>query len=281
MNQIKRVAIVGGTHGNEFTGAYLVKKLALTLLGNPKAFEQCKRYIDKDLNRCFLWQDLQNPTLSTYEEIQAKLIHQMLGPKGQSQVDFLIDMHSTTANMGLTLILSNLHPFNLRLAAYVNLLNPLVKIFSWAPPDQETAFLRTICELGYSIEVGAVPQGVLDARLFQQTEELIYTILDYLEAYNEGKTPEENSAVTVYQCVEILDYPRNESGEIQGMIHPQLQFRDYEPLHPGDPIFITFAGEEITYKGDKTVYPVFINEAAYYEKAIAMCLTEKQELIFS
>ncbi|MGB8689622.1 MAG: succinylglutamate desuccinylase/aspartoacylase family protein, partial [Microcoleus sp.] len=26
MNQIKRVAIVGGTHGNELTGIYLVKK---------------------------------------------------------------------------------------------------------------------------------------------------------------------------------------------------------------------------------------------------------------
>ncbi|MBC7825362.1 MAG: succinylglutamate desuccinylase/aspartoacylase family protein, partial [Candidatus Parcubacteria bacterium] len=26
MNLIKRVAIVGGTHGNEFTGAYLIKK---------------------------------------------------------------------------------------------------------------------------------------------------------------------------------------------------------------------------------------------------------------
>jgi succinylglutamate desuccinylase len=28
MNQINRVAIVGGTHGNEFTGAYLVQKFA-------------------------------------------------------------------------------------------------------------------------------------------------------------------------------------------------------------------------------------------------------------
>jgi aspartoacylase len=26
MSKIKRVVIVGGTHGNEFTGAYLIKK---------------------------------------------------------------------------------------------------------------------------------------------------------------------------------------------------------------------------------------------------------------
>jgi len=48
MKQISRVAIVGGTHGNEFTGAYLIKKFdqfpdliarpsfeTVTLLANP------------------------------------------------------------------------------------------------------------------------------------------------------------------------------------------------------------------------------------------------------
>ncbi len=62
------------------------------------------------------------------------------------------------------------------------------------------------------------------------------------------------------------------------MIHPQLQFRDYEALHPGDLMFLTFDGRAIAYEGESTVYPVFINEAAYYEKGVAMCLTEKYEL---
>lgn len=30
MSSIKRVAIVGGTHGNEFSGIYLLKKMATT-----------------------------------------------------------------------------------------------------------------------------------------------------------------------------------------------------------------------------------------------------------
>ncbi len=76
-----------------------------------------------------------------------------------------------------------------------------------------------------------------------------------------------------------IDYPRNESGEIQGMIHPQLQFQDYKPLTPGEPIFLTFEGEPIAYEGASTVYPVFINEAAYYEKGIAMCITQQQHVI--
>ncbi len=63
---IKRVLLVGGTHGNELIGVYLIKKFeqdpelvrrnsfeTLTLLGNPRAIEATVRYIDKDLNRCF------------------------------------------------------------------------------------------------------------------------------------------------------------------------------------------------------------------------------------
>ena len=61
------------------------------------------------------------------------------------------------------------------------------------------------------------------------------------------------------------------------MIHTQLQFRDYDPLNPGDPMFVTFEGKDILYEGESTVYPIFINEAAYYEKGIAMHLSQKQQ----
>lgn len=75
---IRRVAIVGGIHGNELTGVYLVKKFeqfpqlihrasfeTFILLGNPQAFEVGRRYIDKDLNRCFHSQDLHDSTRSS------------------------------------------------------------------------------------------------------------------------------------------------------------------------------------------------------------------------
>jgi aspartoacylase len=123
-----------------------------------------------------------------------------------------------------------------------------------------------------------VAQGVLLAEQFQQTEALIDTALNYLEYQNRGEMPSFDNALTVYQHIGTIDYPRNEFGEIQAMIHPQIQFRDYEPLHPGDPIFLTFDGEAIAYEGTSTVYPVFINEAAYYEKGTAMCITHKQQV---
>jgi aspartoacylase len=288
MSQIKRVAIVGGTHGNELTGVYLVKKFqqyphlihrssfeTLVLLGNPKAVEKGRRYIDKDLNRCFTSLELQNPTLSSYEDTRAKAIQQILQPQNQQIVDVIMDLHTTTANMGLTIILGNKHPKLLRLAAYLTSINPLVKVCGNQRP-QESGFLRTLCDLGFVIEVGAVAQNVLNADLFQKTEQLVYEVLDYFDKCNSRKTSHTNSTLTIYEFISVIDYPRNERGEIQAMIHPQLQFRDYEPLHPGDPIFLTFEGKEIPYSGESTVYPIFINEAAYYEKGIAMCLTQKQ-----
>jgi aspartoacylase len=290
MKKINRVAIVGGTHGNEFTGAYLIQKFeqfphliqqpsfeTLTFLGNPQAFKEGKRYIEKDLNRCFLNENLQDSSLSTYEDTRAKTMYQILVHEGKSQVDMIVDLHSTTANMGLSLMVGTQHPLMLQLAAYLSSINPLVKVCC-TQAEEGSNFLRSLCELGFVIEVGPVAQGVLNAEWFQKTEKLIYAVLDYLEKYNQGSIPEIHSTLTFYNFVGTIDYPRNEHGDIQAMIHPDLQFRDYEPLNPGDPIFLTFDGKTIAYEGKSTVYPIFINEAAYYEKGIAMCLTQKQEL---
>lgn len=70
--RLSRVAVCGGTHGNELSGVYLVRELlkaqkeakekkaeeekplsVLLVLSNPWATQQCRRYINTDLNRCF------------------------------------------------------------------------------------------------------------------------------------------------------------------------------------------------------------------------------------
>ena len=65
MNRPSRVVIVGGTHGNEWTGIKIVShyqdqleqkfpKLKLEfVLANPVAYELNKRFKDEDLNRAF------------------------------------------------------------------------------------------------------------------------------------------------------------------------------------------------------------------------------------
>ncbi|MEH2252910.1 aspartoacylase [Nostoc sp.] len=292
MNQINRVAIVGGTHGNEFTGAYLIQKFAqfsdlitrpsfetVTLLANPNAFAAGRRYVEKDLNRCFLKQDLQDPTLSSYEELQAKSIQDILVSNRDKQVDFILDLHSSTANMGLTIILVNSHPLNLKLAAYLSHVSPLIRVYRCSFESiEENPFVNSLCELGFAIEVGPIAQGVLKATLFQQTEEFVHAVLDYLEQFNQGEILSTNETLILYDHLSVVDYPKKQDGTIFGMIHPELQDKDYQALNPGDPMFLTFDDKTIVYQGASTVWPIFINEAAYYEKGIAMCWTHKQQI---
>ncbi len=285
-DSIERVAIVGGTHGNELTGVHLVKKFerfpqllhresfeCVTLLANPQAVVANRRYIDRDLNRSFDNADLAN--LATgYEARRAQEIVLEL-----ANVDLIIDLHSSTAQMGLTILPSSRHPFNLKMAAYLSTLHPDVRICYGIRCNADDPMLRSLSPLGCTIEVGAIAQGVLNADLLIKTEMLVQAILNYVEAMNQGKPLPVPSSVTGYQAIGSVDYPRDATGELTAMIHPQLQFRDYQPLHPGDPMFLTFTGATIPYQGAATVFPIFINEAAYYEKGIAMTFTDRQELI--
>lgn len=101
---------------------------------------------------------------------------------------------------------------------------------------------------------------------------MIKYALDFIHNFNEGKEFPP-CAIEVYKIMEKVDYPRNENGEIAAIIHPNLQDRDWKPLRPEDPVFLTLDGETIPLGGDCTVYPTFVNEAAYYEKKEAFAKT--------
>jgi succinylglutamate desuccinylase len=291
---IKRVLLVGGTHGNELIGVYLIKKFGqypellhrpsfetLTLVGNPRAVEAGVRYIDQDLNRSFDLQKWKHEDSSrAYENQRAREIRAKFEPDGELTIDLIIDLHSTTSNAGIMLILDNLDAFSLGLSSYLASSYPAVRVYSSAGSNRNFDSVRSIAKYRIGIEIGPLAHGTLQANLFQENEAIIQTILDYLEAFNNNTVVPEEQSLAVYQYVGIVDYPRNEKGEIQVMIHPQLQFRDYEVLNPGDPMFQTFDGEAIAYQGTQAVNPVFIGEAAYMEKGIAMVLTEKKQLRF-
>jgi aspartoacylase len=295
MHPLKRVLIVGGTHGNELTGIYLVKKFArspeiikrssfesLTLFANPLAWEIGKRYVDTDLNRCFQPQDLANADLTSYEAKRAKEIARQFSAIGSQPIDLVVDLHSTTANMGLTVILSNRDRFVLQLVRYLKVINPAIAVlYSRTAYEDNYPHLDSIGKYSCTIEVGAIANGVLDALLFQQMEALVLAILDFVEAYNRQIELPLAQFLTIYQYLSAIDYPRDATGEIRAMIHSQLQGKDYQPLHPGDPLFVTFTGDAIAYEGESTAYPVFINEAAYYEKGIAMLFTTRSAIDFS
>lgn len=291
---IKKLAITGGTHGNELTGVYLVKKWqnnpdllkrssfeTLTKLMNLQAIKEVRRYVDHDLNRSFGMSDLEDHSLETYEAKLAKQLNSELGKKGSDtpNVEFLVDLHTTTANMGLSIVVSNPSRITWRAIAYLCKMQPALKVYRWQG-DIENAFVDSMSPHGFAIEVGAVPQGVLRADLFLQTEELIYHLLDYVEKENLGEALDLGDEVEVYDHETLVDYPRNEEGDIVGMVHHERQDKDFTLIKQGDPLFLTLENETIVYEGEPK-YTLFINEAAYYEKGFAMTLAEKKSLKIS
>lgn len=287
--KIKRVAIIGGTHGNELTGVMLVKKFlryaqmvqrqsfeTVCLLANPLAIEQTRRYIDRDLNRCFDQYDLTNPDLTGYENILAKQLFARYGNGGFEPVDVIFDLHSTTANMGTTIIPISNSPANLQLAAYLSSLDPSIHVYLGLHSKQNSPMLRSMAPLGCTIEMGAISPGVVEANILQSAERLVLAALDYLDNLNQGVPMNIPTTVNLYRAIEAIDYPRNGQNELTAMIHPDRQSQDYQPVSLKDPLFLDLQGKTICYQEEQTVFPVFINEAAYYEKGIAMVLTKQQ-----
>ncbi|XP_040907520.1 aspartoacylase [Toxotes jaculatrix] len=298
-NEARRVAIFGGTHGNEMSGVTLVnlwmknsaeiqrKKVETKpFITNPKAVEKCTRYVDTDLNRAFTPENLSAPGGDDlpYEVQRAQEINRMFGPKGSPEAyDVIFDLHNTTSNMGCTLILeSSKDHFNLQMMNYIKkaiapasclvLLNehPLLKYST----------SRSVAKHPVGLEVGPQPQGVLRSNIFEAMRVILKHALDFIELFNEGmEFPP--CTVEVFRVLERIDYPRDANGNIIAMVHPNLQDGDWEPLNPGDPMFQTFDGKTIHYQGSGTVYPTFINEAAYYEKQQAFVTTRRETLVAS
>lgn len=289
MNKIKNIAVVGGTHGNEFSGIYLLKKwqkspqsLArkdleiTTLFANPKGFEQNKRYIDCDLNRQFTLPDLANNALVNYEQSQAKVINNLLGPKGSAKTDFIIDLHNTTSNMGPSLILLKSDNFNKKMGAYVLSKMPdAVVIFEDQIEMAEHFFLASIAEQGVIIEIGPQPQSVIRQDVLDWMETMTHTILDFVALHNDDALPQLPATYEAYKYIETVSLPQDENGERTGMVHKDLQDNDFKLLNKGDPIFTLFDGGVINYEGNYEAYPHFINEAAYYDNNLAMSLGKK------
>lgn len=126
-----------------------------TLISNPRAVDVCRRYVESDLNRCFTssllrWVRTRVPNLwsclhwkrcvhewekswlgflfssspitdsTPYEVKRAQELNAQLGPKGSDRaVDLLIDLHNTTANMGLCFIFYSVDWVTLHIYKYI------------------------------------------------------------------------------------------------------------------------------------------------------------------
>lgn len=322
---VNTVCISGGVHGNELIGPTLINNhetffkkeqyetFSLSfLLANPKACKQATRYVEHDLNRCFggFDLDLVGGGQLQYEFERAREINQILGPKHlphpAKKVKYLIDCHSTTSNMGISLICIGRDMLTFQMFCALKK--------TWNHPDVP---LNLIIETGYSrktnnnidsvpssgvcVEVGALPHGTLgDLKLLNLTHHVCEFILNYIETANKQRAREEDptakrlkrisyptltpDVVDAFECVDTIKFPKNEKGVIIGAIHPALLGSDFKELKKNDPLFVSIFNQSNvieTFAGSKDggdvakMYPIFIGEAAYYHAEIAMVLCKK------
>ena len=95
-------------------------------------------------------------------------------------------------------------------------------------------------------------------------------------------TAEFPEKLIVHKHLKSIDFPRDLEGNQSALIHPSLKSANWSLINQGQPIF-QFADDNVIELFDKElpdqVVPVFINEAAYMEKGIAMSFTVKENLV--
>lgn len=298
MSLINNIVVAGGTHGNERTGVRLVEKWmenpgcyntlcpsakVQLVLSNPEAMRLNRRYRDHDLNRAFSQTCLDvTAEPQEYEFRRARELNKIYGPKGPgTKTDLLLDVHNTGSNMGYCLILSTRDPFTMKASAVLT--QEFANAWIYYQPEERSAspYFGTVAKADVCIEIGPQQHGTLNAAIFETSEKLVKRYLELAEEWNRGELQKRAPIqVEVYTQLRDLGYPKPQGGgAIQAMIHPDVDGRDYQELKKGDKVFRTFDGRDILYEGEAdgrtSVWPIFINEPAYYEKDIAMSLTVK------
>lgn len=287
-----RVLVVAATHGNERNAAWLFEgwrvqpqalascglELALEI-GNPAAYVANRRYLDRDLNRSFAPELLADPSRSEREIGRARELLAQYGLDGVQPCAVVIDLHSTTAAMGNSLVVYGRRPTDLALAAGIQARLGL-PIYLHEADAAQTGFLVERWPCGLVIELGPVPQGVIDPGICRQTQLGLEASLAVVAEAHRGalRLPQR---LVVHRHRGSLDLPREADSSPAGCLDRLRQGRDWQPISAGAPLFRHRDGRAICYSpsaelADQPAWPVFINEAAYGEKGIALSLTSRE-----
>uniref|UniRef100_A0A673ZWD6 Aminoacylase 3 n=1 Tax=Salmo trutta TaxID=8032 RepID=A0A673ZWD6_SALTR len=292
-----RVALCGGTHGNELSGVYLVRErlkrkrkveeedhiYVVTVMSNPRAVQQCRRYTETDLNRCFTHATLSGPVTdkTPYEIVRSQELNTLLGPKGSPEaMDLVCDLHNTTANMGLCLIAySDCDWISLHIYRYLQrqMSDIPVRFIHFDLPLNEAYSLDSVGKHGFAIEIGPQAHGVVRSNILSTMQEGVQHMLEWIHLFNSG-TQFEGGKVDVYTMVKNVYNALETLTTGHSLSMGCTIDRDFCLLRPNDPVFQTFSGETLKYKGTEPLYPFFINECAYYEKGIALSLARQRSV---
>ena len=331
MNKIRSVAVVGGTHGNEYTGVFCVKALerkllkgqrrettripdddsgdmttnttsstttadnnnnnnnkhtnypfrVSTLIGNPIAFLQNKRFVQEDLNRQFTMtkmtetlkikrrmeqeqkqQQQQSSSLLSVEQQRAIELDELLGPKfvddtadtndiettkKKQKTDFIIDLHTTTSNMNTSLIIGQGDPLSTQCAAYV-----MNKMMMSSTPNSTKTNTKTKSNNNYTCRV------MMHTHASSETRPNLSSIGEHSITIEVGPVPQ---GVLRHDKVEEMEYALDAVLEFlhRSQTEPAILLQELQAMYP-DGIVPCFRSAPAIRKGEmsaKLVWPTF------------------------
>lgn len=277
---MKKVLVFGGTHGNEWTGITVVNQYAdhfkkkfpeLDLefvFANPEAHKLNKRFKDEDLNRAFQFLGESRP--DSYEHRRARELREMI----LKEECFVIDLHTTTSNMGKTIIVTDYNPLVLWVSKMTAEKVSATRVIG--SPDPSRKYLASQVPQSLMIEVGPVANGVIEPTVLEGTLEVLEHILRNIAQAPAAPT----GSLELFVEVEDVKYPVDQNGELSGYIHSGFQGKDFVKVEGEYTPFRSFSGEEMKAACPGPRYPIFINEAAYYPQRLAFTLCELRTMTF-
>ncbi len=282
-----QVLLVAGTHGNEINGIWLFdewNKSSLLInthgiktfkvIGNPEAKKAGKRYIHNDLNRSFQKELFLSINSSNFERSRASELVNLYGEKGENPCQIALDFHTTTASMGSCLVVYGRREADLALASLIQ--NQLgLPIYLHEADQKQTGFLVESWPCGLVVEIGPVGQGLLNSRIISQTKLILEALMEQIHQVKNLNLFFPDKLI-IHRHIKSIDFPRDKEGNIDGYVHSLRQSKDWQKLNKKDELFCKLNGEIIRFEEDESYIPVFINEAAYVEKNIAMSFTKRE-----
>ena len=282
-----QVLLVAGTHGNEINGIFLFdqwEKSPLLInthgiktckvIGNPEAKKAGKRYIHQDLNRSFYEESFLSMNSSSLEGSRANELVNLYGEEGENPCQIALDFHTTTASMGSCLVVYGRRDADLALASLMQ--NQLgLPIYLHESDQKQTGFLVESWPCGLVVEIGPIGQGLLNSRIISQTKLILETLMEQIHQIKNLNFYFPDKLI-IHRHIKSIDFPRDEQGNIDGYVHALRQSKDWQELKKNDELFFKLNEETIRFEEDEPYVPVFINEAAYFEKNIAMSFTKRE-----
>lgn len=223
---MKKILIVGSQHGDELLGIKLFDHLQENYpdlaasvdyyCANPKAFVENKRFIDSDMNRSYNKQD------NTYEARQAKILMKKISTQ---HYNYILDCHTTTTDIGVTLIISN------RNKATDRILNASSKIKNIIVMPEKIAKNALISNVNNAVSIECNDELAAKTQTLEMLSEMIRTLVA-----NKINKPSEKTFFYVKNFIKSSELPAK---KLQNF---QLYKERYPILYGGDTKKRTYKG---------------------------------------